>query len=159
MGWCGLGQLAQLPPYSLGMDPNGALDGAPTMHLADVTLPLLSYGLMVAPDYDGCSGGSSEGGSTPLRTTESSASGEGAEGADDAPPLGVGGVEVPPLLPPGRPGRPEETFQLCRKFLRAELLAAECRPGPGARFPKSTFVFRSLGKTNVDFSLSLKLYM
>ena len=70
------------------------------MHLADVTLPLLSYGLMVAPDYDGCSGGSSEGGSTPLRTTESSASGEGAEGADDAPPLGVGGVEVPPLLPP-----------------------------------------------------------
>ena len=100
MGWCGLGQLAQLPPYSLGMDPNGALDGAPTMHLADVTLPLLSYGLMVAPDYDGCSGGSSEGGSTPLRTTESSASGEGAEGADDAPPLGVGGIEVPPLPPP-----------------------------------------------------------
>ena len=69
------------------MDPNGAVDGAPAMHLADVTLPLLSYGLMVAPDYDGCSDRCSEGGSTPLRTTESSASGEGAEGADDAPPL------------------------------------------------------------------------
>ena len=70
------------------------------MHLADATLPLLSYGVMVAPDYDGCSDGCSEGGSTPLRTTESSASGEGAEGADDAPPLGVGGIEVPPLPPP-----------------------------------------------------------
>ena len=36
----------------------------------------------------------------------------------------------------GRPGRLVRTFQLCRKFLRAEVLAAECRPGPGARFPK-----------------------